>query len=207
MNETLDVRPPVLRPGIDLDLFTPREKKPGMVRIAFMPRKNKALVERIRDTFGAMAADLGERVEWVSIQGMDAAGVAGTLGRCHIFLATGFPEGCPLPPLEAMACGCLVVGFGGLGGFDYMRGAADFPGAFTPWWPLREVKWGGNGLFCADADVPAAANGLRLAVDWWLGDRDRALAVTRQGLQTAQAYGLDNQAAAVREYFSGLEQV
>lgn len=43
------------------------------------------------------------------------------LRRSKIFIAHSFPEGLGLPGLEAMACGCLVVGFTGGGGKDYMR--------------------------------------------------------------------------------------
>jgi hypothetical protein len=81
--------------------------------------------------------------------------VAETLRACHIFLATGFPEGCPLPPLESMACGCLVAGFAGFGGFDSMRQID--PGGFAPSVPLRDVPWGGNGCYAADHDVFGAA--------------------------------------------------
>jgi len=40
--------------------------------------------------------------------------------KADIFLATGYPEGFALPPLEAMACGCVVIGFTGRGADEYM---------------------------------------------------------------------------------------
>lgn len=40
--------------------------------------------------------------------------------RADIFLATGYPEGFGLPPLEAMFCGCVVVGFTGGGASEFM---------------------------------------------------------------------------------------
>ena len=43
------------------------------------------------------------------------------LRTAQIFIAHSFPEGLGLPPLEAMASGCLVVGFTGGGGSDYMQ--------------------------------------------------------------------------------------
>lgn len=96
MQQTVGQVSPILRPGIDVELFHAPEKKPaGKIRVAYMPRKNKALVSRIRSIFEArnQAAD----VRWTEIAGMDAQGVAETLRSCHIFLASGFPEGCPLP--------------------------------------------------------------------------------------------------------------
>jgi len=45
--------------------------------------------------------------------------VAAHLRAAHIYVSTGMYEGLGLPPLEAMAAGCLVVGFAGGGGLDY----------------------------------------------------------------------------------------
>jgi len=162
---------PVLRPGIDRKLFYAPESKPAIgadspVRIAWMPRKNSALAKQIRQTFEARLAACGLgltiQVEWVEISGKSLPEVAALLRHSHIFLATGFPEGCPLPPLEALSSGCLLVGFSGFGGWDYMR-QADING-FAPWWPLRDVTWSGNSFVVADADVPAAAFALERAV-------------------------------------------
>jgi len=40
--------------------------------------------------------------------------------KSNIFLALSYPEGFPFPPIEAMACGCLVVGYTGGGGNEFM---------------------------------------------------------------------------------------
>lgn len=159
---------PLLRPGIDTGLFYPPPEKPeGTVRIAWMPRKNKALAVRIREFFDARRTHKGKPpIEWQALHGITHQEVAERLRGAHVFLSTGFPEGCPLPPLEAMASGCVVTGFSGMGGWDYMRQA--LPQGFTPWWPMREqgeTPWGGNGFFAADADVPAAALALETAVE------------------------------------------
>ncbi len=186
---------PILRPGIDLTLFRAPEAKPaGPVRVAWMPRKNRALAREIRDVFEARSRGT-EAVEWVEISGQDRAGVASLLATAHVFLVTGFPEGCPLPPLEAMACGALPVGFSGFGGWDYMRQAwNDGLGAgFVPWWPLRsqeEISWSGNGLWVADADVPAAALALEQAVTWWRAGDARLEQALRNAAATAAGYSL-----------------
>lgn len=44
------------------------------------------------------------------------------LQGAKVFLATGIEEGSPHAPLEAMTCGCPVVGFNGIGGADLMLG-------------------------------------------------------------------------------------
>lgn len=209
---------PVLRPGIDTDLFKPSRKKPATgerperMRIAWMPRKNKALGRQIQDTFQHLDEDLAARCEWLEISGMTAQGVAGALGSAHIFLATGFPEGCPLPPLEAMACGCLPVGFMGFGGADYMRqalSAHDDPAPFAPWWPLRDVPWGGatggNGLWSADADILGAALHLKTAATWILEGHPRLSATLANARATADAYSLDVQRQNVLDLWTQLE--
>jgi hypothetical protein len=201
----------ILRPGIDTELFRAPEAKPDAaqgVTIAWMPRKNKALATQIRQAFEALDEELAARCEWVEIAGMNARQVAEALGSAHVFLATGFPEGCPLPPLEAMACGCLVVGYMGFGGADYMRQAivpADDPAPFAPWWPLRDVTWGGNGLFSADADVLGAALHLRTAARWQIERDPRLFPTLQHARATAQAYSLDVQRAAVLDLWARLE--
>jgi len=209
---------PILRPGIDTDLFRAPDKKPDVsagakVRIAYMPRKNKALAKQIRETFNALDEALAQRCQWIEIAGMTAGEVAGALQSAHIFLATGFPEGCPLPPLEAMACGCLPVGYMGYGGADYMRQAltpgAD-PAPFAPWWPLREVPWGsengnGNGLWSADADILGAALHLKTAASWLLEGGPQLAPALDNARATAAAYSLEAQRHSVLELWQRYE--
>ena len=44
-----------------------------------------------------------------------------------IFLSFSYQEGCPLPPLEAMMCGCLVIGYDGRGGREYFKNEFSYP--------------------------------------------------------------------------------
>ncbi|MFP5257394.1 MAG: glycosyltransferase [Acidobacteriota bacterium] len=189
--------PPVLRPAIDAARFFPPSAKPrlGPVRVGYMPRKNKALAAMIRRLAEARAGRVGLAYEFVPIEGLPPDGVAEALRGCHVFLATGFPEGCPLPPLEAMACGCVVAGFAGFGGFDYLRHAG--AGGFVPSVPLREVAWGGNGFYAADNDVFAAGACLEQAARLWL-DGGAALEAVRESARlTAAAYGPQAQRRAL----------
>ena len=57
----------------------------------------------------------------VVIDGRTEAEVAGQLAECLLFLSFGTLEGCPMPPLEAMASDCVVVGYHGRGGREYDR--------------------------------------------------------------------------------------
>ncbi len=194
IGEALGQTPPVLPPGIDLERFRPpaRKPKPSPVRVAYMPRKNKALAAQIMAICDARRDRSRLDLSWVPLENLDQDGVAEALRGCHLFLATGFPEGCPLPPLEAMACGCLPVGFAGFGGWDYMRQA--IPGGAAPGFPLRPVPWGGNGIYAQDNDVLAAALALEEAACWIESGDPRGAAALAAGRETVRHYGLDAQA-------------
>jgi hypothetical protein len=184
----------ILRPSIDISAFAQAGPKPEKLTVAYMPRKNKALAEQIRAVFQARGAF---EVTWREIAGLDQAGVAKVLAESHIFLATGFPEGCPLPPLEAMAAGAVPVGFAGLGGWDYMRQARQ-PG-FLPECPLEDVPWGPNGFYAADGDVMGAVLGLEQACRLWRRGGARLGDILAAGRMTAAGYGLDAMDKAVVE--------
>ena len=193
----------ILRPSVDHARFHPQSAPGKTVRIAWMPRKNKALAEQIMQISQGLDRGGKPRVEWVEIRNMAPDDVAKTLASCHIFLATGFPEGCPLPPLEAMGSGCLVVGFSGFGGWDYMRQA--LPGAYLPQLPFRPVPWAGNGLFASDGDVLEASRLLVKAVDMVRQDDAQYHAIREQALLTAAAYSAADQREAVGTIWNGLE--
>jgi len=44
-----------------------------------------------------------------------------------LFLSFGYPEGFGLPPAEAMACGCVVIGFHGGGGREFFKPEFSYP--------------------------------------------------------------------------------
>lgn len=115
----------VLPAAVSPEFFQPGKRPGDWVRIAWMPRKNRALGEQIRLVAETALAEnpAAPRREWVTIHNLPRAEVAARLATCHLFLSLGFPEGFGLPPLEAMASGCVPVGFTGFGGWEYMRQA------------------------------------------------------------------------------------
>jgi len=199
IGQALGVDAPLLRPGIDLSVFTKPAAKPASLTVAFMPRQNKALADQIRQVVEARGRF---SVTWREISGLSRAGVAEVLGSSHCFLATGFPEGCPLPPLEAMACGTVPAGFAGFGGWDYMRQAGE--GGYVPPCPLDPVPWGGNGFFVPDNDVLGAALALEQALSLWRQGGPALAAVLDGCARTAGAYGLDSQGRAVLDFWDRL---
>ena len=98
----------------------------NIVRVGWMPRKNRALADQVRQVAETALERLERpvRVEWVPLQNMTQAELAAALSTCPLFLSTAFPEGFGLTVVEAMAAGCVPVGFTGFGGWEYMRQAA-----------------------------------------------------------------------------------
>ena len=63
---------------------------------------------------------------WAVIQDKSEAEVAILMGQATAFLSLGRLEGLGMTTLEAMASGCLVVGFTGVGGREYATPANGF---------------------------------------------------------------------------------
>lgn len=98
------------------------EKKP---RISFMPRKNPEHAMQVLNLL-YYHGDLNG-IEIVPIAGKTENETAEILRESLIFLSFGYPEGCPLPPAEAMSCGCVVIGYHGMGGREYFKPEFCFP--------------------------------------------------------------------------------
>ncbi|MDR2743830.1 MAG: glycosyltransferase family 1 protein [Desulfovibrio sp.] len=203
-NVMSDVLPPAVHPAF----FREHARSGGRVRVAFMPRKNKALADQVRRIALALLEAAGIETEFVSVRHLDHEAVAGVLASCHIFLSTGFPEGFALPPAEAMACGCVPVGFSGLGGFEYMRNPEPhpLPGLFEPPFALARKFRGGNGLFVADGDVLGAARALTHAVGLARADNGRWKELVGNGLKTALAYSRQSLEEKVDEIWKKFDQ-
>lgn len=111
-----------IRHGIDPSIFKPLPKKPI---IALMTRRGEFdAVQTIN--LARLHGKLGE-FEPVLIQKQSEASVAETLGRSAVFLSLGTLEGFGLPPVEAMASECVVVGYHGRSGVEYMLPEHSFP--------------------------------------------------------------------------------
>jgi glycosyltransferase involved in cell wall biosynthesis len=113
--------------AINFELFSYKTEKKK--QICFMPRKHTEdalqvlAVLRLR---GAL-----EDVSVVPIDNMIEQEVARVMGESLLFLSFGYPEGCPLPPAEAMASGCIVVGYHGQGGHEYFHNEFCYPVAIN----------------------------------------------------------------------------
>jgi len=103
----------VIRDNFDTKLIPEFDAK--KLGVCYMPRKRPELVHTIRKKVQASRPD----VPWIEIDNLNETGVANLLRSYKMFFAAHHLEGCPLTALEAMACGCVVAGFGGTERFSH----------------------------------------------------------------------------------------
>jgi glycosyltransferase involved in cell wall biosynthesis len=104
--------------GVDPTIHYPPAKSPRR-RIAYMTRRRAHEAAQVLSLLGLR----GVLDDWevVAIEGKTELEVADILRSSQIFLSFSQLEGFGLPPLEALACGCLVVGFNGFGGRELFQ--------------------------------------------------------------------------------------
>ena len=109
--------------GIDAALFSYQHEKKRS--LAFMPRRLSDDVAQVINIlrFRGVLDD----VALTPIDKMSEAEVAAAMKESLIFLSFSSREGFGLPPAEAMACGCLVIGYTGGGGDEYFLPEWSYP--------------------------------------------------------------------------------
>jgi len=112
-----DVRIDYVPIYIDSQLFnfTKRKKR----QIAYMPRKSG---EDSRCVINCLKyRNQLKDFSIIPIENMSQEEVATVLKESLIFLSFSHREGFGLPPAEAMACGCIVIGYSGNGGDEFFQ--------------------------------------------------------------------------------------
>ena len=160
--------------GIDHMLFCERPEI-HRLQIAFMPRKGLWNIRQVQGIIRHRRPDLFKSFPWIAIDGMSEQQTAQTLQQSVFFLSTSFREGFGLPPLEAMACGCIVVGFTGGGGRDYATKK--------------------NGFWVPDEDPISLAEALeKILSDYYMDPQSPAWKELREeALKTSKRYSLQRQ--------------
>jgi glycosyltransferase involved in cell wall biosynthesis len=102
--------------SIDPAVFHLPDKAPDR-RIVYMPRKRSADSRMVLNILRSRGSLQGWDI--VPIDKMPQSAVAHTLRSAPLFLSFCYHEGCPLPPLEALASGCCVIGYTGFGAQEY----------------------------------------------------------------------------------------
>jgi hypothetical protein len=164
---------------VDPALFSPAEKTDSLV---FMSRKDPA--------GGLLAgAFAGRGYAWHACDELPETEYAARLRAARIYLPPSTMEGFNASVLEAMACGCLVVGYHGIGGREFMRGEG----------PEQ------NCVLVENGDLPGFGTALegvfaRLKADPHAFDR-----VIANGLATAKGHlDPEPEARALADYYRGL---
>lgn len=161
--------------GIDLNLFQPSEDKRILNRILVMSRKKPTDLATILNLLKDSIYDI--RI----VDGLTQNQLINEYQSADIFVATGYPEGFSLPPLEAMACGCVVVGFTGGGGGEFM---------------LHNQ----TALVANDGDCQSVADML-LALS---NDPVKKEKIRLQGIAKAREYSLENTKFELESYYNKL---
>jgi glycosyltransferase involved in cell wall biosynthesis len=169
---------PVIHCAIHLELFKPRKKK---LQIAYMPRKRPAELDFIRNLFNRLYKQYKE-VPWICIDKVNDAKVAEILSESAIYFSTSLYEGFGLPPIEAMACGCIVVGFHGGGGLEYASSE--------------------NGYWCEEGDIIECVRTLGHVVSLIDNNDEKVNKVRNRALKKAGEYTFDRQEGELLDFWS-----
>ncbi|MDA9975781.1 glycosyltransferase [Alphaproteobacteria bacterium] len=153
-------------------------------RIIALPRKRPFEFDVIKHLFALRHPHLAV-IPWVRIENLPHAEVLEALSKSTIFLSLQRFEGLGLPALEAMAAGCLVVGFTGDGGDDYADES--------------------NGIWIKEDALEAAADGLAKAATGLRSDSIEANAMLEAGAVTVAHFSEEVRDAALIDYFQKLQ--
>ncbi|MGC6429619.1 MAG: glycosyltransferase [Jejuia sp.] len=103
--------------GMDHSTFKYTRNKKKI--ISFMPRKLREDVLQVIHII--KQKEISANWEFREIDNMSESQVAAVLGASTFFLSFNHREGFGMPPVEAMACGCVVIGYTGQGGKEYFK--------------------------------------------------------------------------------------
>ena len=94
-------------------------------QICYMPRRNADDAKQVINILGLRGALDDFKI--VQIEDRSEREVAEILKESLVFLSFGHLEGFSLPPAEAMASGCIVIGYHGFGAKEFMKPNISFP--------------------------------------------------------------------------------
>jgi glycosyltransferase involved in cell wall biosynthesis len=104
------------------------------------------------------------------------------LSESAIYFSTSLYEGFGLPPIEAMACGCIVVGFHGGGGLEYASSE--------------------NGYWCEEGDIIECVRTLGNVISNIKNNDKKVNKVRNQALKKAGEYTFDRQEKEILDFWS-----
>jgi glycosyltransferase involved in cell wall biosynthesis len=123
---------------------------------------------------------------WLKLDELPIDRVAASLAESAIFLSLSYLEGLGLPPLEAMASGCVVVGYHGYGGLEYAT---------------QE-----NGFWCEEQDPIACIEKLKEVLPMIHRGDDKIKQVVEAGFRTAAKYTPQRQEQELIQFMNRVMQ-
>lgn len=102
-------------------------------QILWMPRKNSLHGQAVARLLQLNAPPARHQWQLSPLDGLSRDQVLRALGESRIFLSFGHPEGFGLPVAEAMAMGCWVIGYSGLGGDELFGLGGSTPVRYGDW--------------------------------------------------------------------------
>jgi len=167
--------------AVDKQIFKPSDEKRKLL-LAYMPRRGAWNINQIKGILYHRAPELRD-IQWVPIDNLSLEEVASVLQNCFVFLSTGYREGFGLPPVEGMACGCIIVGFPAGGGREYAK---------------KE-----NGFWVTDEDPLLLADVLENVLKLIKHDPNNRLITSKResGYQTANYYSIGRQKDILINYW------
>lgn len=163
--------------GIDEHVFFCGDNMREENRVLCLPRKNADDIETIKKIVERQVPN----VNFILADGLSEQAIALEYRKSDIFLASGYPEGFGLPAVEAMHSGCVVTGFAGRGGREFL---------------IHER----TALIAEDSDTIVAAEHLiRVLQDKVLKERLR-----RAGSDIVKIYTLEAMKKRIGDYYLSL---
>lgn len=166
---------------VDGTVFRPQQQK--LLQIAYLPRKRPGEAAFIVDLFRALEQS-EPAVGWVEINNVTERELANALAPAALYLALPRLETCGLTTLEAMACGCVCVGFTGGGGRDYAHAR--------------------NGFWVEEDACMACVQELRRAVEIVRAQGEQYQEFVQAGLETAHYYRRERLAKKLHAFWQPL---
>ena len=140
------------RPVVDGAVFHPAAQPRGP-RLGYLARGRRS---EERDQLLHILRSRGALDGWELVPaGGSEAETARLMGSCSLFLSFGYREGFGLPPAEAMASGCYVIGYPSLGGTEFFDPAYCSPVAESDLVAYGRAVEEAMRLFTADPEATA----------------------------------------------------
>lgn len=156
-------------------------------KISYMIRKDPS-GEILRSIFKRKGGFF-TRYEWSQLKDLSEEEYSRQLVDSRIFLATSPQEGMPTSILEAMASGCIVVGFSGIGGNDFMVGKGEEQ----------------NCVLVENGDMPNLGKKIEEVIFSFRKDDHTFEHIIQNGLTTAKQFGdFNKEGESLKNFFLSL---